>query len=412
MSHETFGDRTPFCEPYWYQGGYSPYYHEGHKKLRATVRKFVDEELKPNVDKWIKTGYPPELHKRAYELGFQGIIWPRKYGGQMPDDFDPFYELVLIDEIARVTGFVMYQNQISSMGVPPIVNHGSEEMKQRVLPGVFKGEKFICLAISEPYAGSDVAGIRTTAVKEGDYYIVNGSKKWITGGLMGHYFTTAVRTGGDGPEGISILLIERDMPGVNIRKMETQFDTTHNTAFINLEDVKVPIANLIGQENKGFKIILSNFNHERFIFAVEACRKARMCYEEAFKYAVQRRTFGKALIEHQTIRYKLAEMVRMIESLYDNAERVAYQYKCHIPDRSMGGQCALLKVNASRTFEFCAREAAQIFGGSSIVKEGRGKLVERMYREVRYYAIPGGSEEVLLDLAIRQAASQVLQSKL
>ncbi len=269
------------------------------------------------------------------------------------------------------------------------------------------------MTISEPYAGSDVAGIRTTAKREGDFYIVSGQKKWITGGTYGDYFTTVVRTGGEGPGGISLLLLEKGMEGLNIRKMETQFDNSHSTTFITLDDVKVPVKNLIGKEGAGFKIILNNFNHERFLLAVGACRSARLCYEEAMKFALQRKTFGKRLIEHQIIRYKLAEMVRQIEALYDMTERVAYQFKMKVPDHKLGGMCALLKVNGSRTFEYCAREASQIFGGSSIVKEGKGKIVERLYREVRAAAIPGGSEEILLDLPIRMAAAEAMkQSKL
>jgi alkylation response protein AidB-like acyl-CoA dehydrogenase len=412
LVHTPFGEQIPFCEPYWYQGGRSPHYTENHARFRAVVRKFVDEELKPNVDKWIGKGYPREIHERAYELGINGLIYPRQYGGTKPDDYDPFYELILIDEIGRVTGFVMYQLQINSMGLPPILNYGSEALKKYVCPDVISGKKFICLAISEPYAGSDVAGIKTTAVRQGDYYIVNGTKKWITGGTMGDFFTTAVRTGGDGAGGISLLLIDRNMEGVSVRKMETQFDTTHSTTFVTLEDVKVPVTNLIGKENEGFKMIVSNFNHERFIFAVEACRKARMCYEESIKFALQRRTFGKRLIEHQAIRGKLAEMVRMIEALYDSVERVAYQIKTGADVKKLGMECALIKVNGSRTFQFCAREAVQIFGGSGMVKEGKGKLVERMYRETCYYSIPGGAEDILLDFVIRSAGGQALKAKL
>jgi len=257
-----------------------------------------------------------------------------------------------------------------------------------------------------------VANIQTTAKREGDYYIVNGNKKWITGGLFADYFTTAVRTGGDGFGGISLLLIERDTPGISVRKMETQFDSSHNTTFVTFEDVKVPVKNLIGTEGMGFMLILLNFNHERFILAIQCCRFARLCYEEAIKYALVRETFGKKLIHHQIIRYKLAEMARQIESLHDNVERIAYQFRCGVPDSQLGSQAALLKVQASKTFEYCAREASQIFGGNSIIKEGKGKTVERLYRGVRAQAIPGGSEEILLDLAIRQAASRSRKAKL
>jgi len=236
-------------------------------------------------------------------------------------------------------------------------------------------------------------------------------KKWITNGVFADYFTVAVRTGGEGMAGISLLLLEKEMPGIKIRKMETQFDNAHNTTMITLEDVKVPVRNLIGEEYMGFMLILHNFNHERFVISVGTCRDARVCYEEAIKYALVRKTFGKRLIDHQVIRAKLGEMARLIEALYDMCERVAYQFSKGVPDMKMGGQCALLKVNASRCYEFCAREASQIFGGSSIVKEGQGKLVERMYRNVRATAIPGGSEEILLDFTIRQVAAKAGQLK-
>jgi len=301
---------------------------------------------------------------------------------------------------------ILGQNAINSMALPPVLHGASDEIKDKIAKDIIQGKKYISLAISEPYAGSDVANIKTTAVKNGDHYIVNGEKKWITGGLWADYFTVAVRTGGDGMGGLSLLLIERSRPGITVRKMDTQFDNAHNTTFITFNDVSVPVTNLLGPENGGFMLILLNFNHERFVIAGGTCRLARLCYEQAFKYALQRRTFGKRLIDHQIIRYKLAEMARMVESLFDTLERVAYQFKCGVTDMKLGAQCAMLKVNSSKTFEFCAREAAQIFGGNSIVKEGKGMLIERMYREVRATAIPGGSEEILLDFTIRQAAAK------
>jgi len=411
---EKFGEQIPFCEPYWYQGYHSPHFHDGHRAFRNKVREFVEKELIPYRDEWIKTGYPVSLHEKIYQAGISGIIYPREYGGTKPDDFDSFYEMVLIDEISRVGGGVLGQLGINSMALPPIIQFGSDYLKDLVLRDVITGKKSCCLAISEPYAGSDVANLQTSAVPDGDFYVVNGQKKWITGGMMGDFFTTAVRTGDDGMGGLSLLLIERNTPGVSIRKMETQFDNSHSTTFIILDDVRVPKRNLIGEEGMGFLYIVRNFNHERFVISAGTCREARTCYSEAFKYAMERKTFGKSLISHQIIRFKLAEMARQIESLYDSVERIGYQFQCGVPDQHMGPQCALLKVNASKTFEFCAREASQIFGGSSIVKEGKGKVVERLYRNVRAAAIPGGSEEILLDFTIRQAAAKAkrLQSNL
>jgi len=303
-------------------------------------------------------------------------------------------------------GGILGQLGINSMALPPLMAGGHPDIKKLVIEPVVRGYKNICLAISEPGAGSDVGNIQTTARREGDYYIVNGSKKWITGGLFADYFTMAVRTGKPGMGGISLLLIDRQTPGIEIRKMQTQQDNAHNTTFITLEDVKVPVKNLIGKENMGFLLIVRNFNHERFVIACSTTRQARICFEQSFKYALSRKTFGKRLVDHQIIRFKLAEMIRQIESLQDSVERVAYQYSKGIPDSQMGGACALLKVNASKTLEFCAREASQIFGGAAVVREGKGMLVERLYREVRAAAIPGGSEEILLDLAIRQAITQ------
>jgi len=301
------------------------------------------------------------------------------------------------------------------MALPPIIRCGSDYLKNLIVRDVLLGNKNICLAISEPEAGSDVSNIKTTARREGDYYIVNGSKKWITGGLFGDFFTTAVRTGGPGMAGISLLVIEKEMPGITIRRMKTQFDTAHNTTFITFDDVKVPIKNLIGAENQGFMMLMINFNHERLVIASTCARYSRLCYELSIKYAMTRETFGKKLISHQIIRFKLAEMARQFESLQDNLERIFYQFSSGVPEMNLGAQCALLKVQASKTFEYCVREASQIFGGSSIVKEGKGKLIERMYREVRGLAIPGGSEEILLDFTIRnvvQKANQLEKSKL
>lgn len=406
-SGDRFGNPLPFCEPYWYQGYHSPYYHGGHKAFRAKVRQFVEEEIKPNVDKWIETGYPLSLHTRAYELGIQGIIYPVEYGGTKPADFDAFYELILADELSRVGGGgVLGQAAINSMALPPILNFGSDHIKNMVARDVITGKKQISLAISEPYAGSDVAALRTTAKRVGDHYIVEGTKKWITGGLIADFLTTAVRTGDEGMSGLSLLLIDRHAPGVKVRKMPTQFDNSHNTTFIEFDNVKVPAQNLIGEEGMGFMYIVHNFNHERFIISAGTIRLSRLCYEEALTYSLSRKTFGKRLADHQIIRFKLAEMVRQIESAQDSLERIAFQFSKGVPDQRLGGQCALLKVQASKTFEYCAREASQIFGGNSIVKEGRGKLVERMYREVRASAIPGGSEEILLDFALRQVISK------
>ena len=271
---------------------------------------------------------------------------------------------------------------------PPVMKFGSEKLKQRIMPDILAGKKRICLAITEPDAGSDVANLTTEAKlsEDGKYYIVTGEKKWITNGIWADYFTTAVRTGGPGAGGVSLLLIERTMEGIDTRQMDCQGVLSSGTTFVSFDEVKVPVENLIGKENQGFRVIMTNFNHERLGIIIQANRASRVCYEESFKYAQKRETFGKKLVDHPVIRLKLANMARQIEATHNWMENMVYQCQMMGSEQAMllvGGAIAGLKAQATVTMEFCAREAAQIFGGLSYTKGGRGEKVERLYREVR-----------------------------
>ncbi|KAG0013184.1 hypothetical protein BGZ81_001188, partial [Podila clonocystis] len=239
-----------------------------------------------------------------------------------------------------------------------------------------------------------------------DGYIVNGEKKWITNGTFADYFTAAVRTGGEGMGGVSLIVVERTMPGVQTRQMKCSGVWSSGTAYINFEDVLVPKANIVGKENRGFKYIMHNFNHERMGIVTQANRLARVCLEEAIKYGSKRKTFGVKLVNHPVLRNKLAHMSRQIEATHAWTENVIYQTMTMPEDLQMiklGGPIALLKAQATQTLEYCAREASQIFGGLAYTRGGQGEKVERIYREVRAYAIPGGSEEIMLDLGMRQS---------
>uniref|UniRef100_A0A7S4M790 Cytochrome b5 heme-binding domain-containing protein n=1 Tax=Vannella robusta TaxID=1487602 RepID=A0A7S4M790_9EUKA len=403
---DKYGSKIPFGEPSWYRGFKSPYYNESHAKFRETVRSFVETEIMPYTHEWDEAGtFPPELHEKAYRAGIYGAIWPEEYGGTPPKDFDAFHDLILIDELSRCAAGGVLWSCFFCFGIalPPVLKIGSKYLKDKVARDVITGKKIMCLAVTEPYAGSDVASLQTTAVRDGDFYIVNGAKKFITGGMKADYFTTAVRTGGEGMGGISLLLIEKGSPGLSVRRMKTQGWWISNTAYVTFEDVRVPVKNLIGEENKGFYSIMSNFNHERFVLAAMANRYARVCLEESIKYGRVRKTFGKRLVDHQVLRHKVADMSREIESTHALLEQIAYQMQCGVNDRKLAGIIALCKVQATKTMEFCAREASQIFGGNSYIRGGQGEKVERLYREVRVNAIGGGSEEVLMDLAMRQA---------
>jgi alkylation response protein AidB-like acyl-CoA dehydrogenase len=346
-----------------------------------------------------------------------GAPWAGGLGHKLavaaPENFDYFHELIILDEFGRCgSGGVLWGLlEGVHIGLPPVLNFGSKELRERVGTRVLKGEGTICLCITEPYAGSDVANIRCVAKKSacGTYYSVSGEKKWITNGVWADFFTVAVRTGGPGMGGISLLVVEKTMPGVTCKRMDCMGVWASGTTYVTFEDVRVPASNLVGKENEGFKYVMHNFNHERWGFVVQANRFARVCYEEAFKYAHRRRTFGKKLIEHPVIRAKLADMIRQIDATHAQMETITYQMCTMDREESakaLAGITALAKVQSTKVFEYCAREAAQIFGGASYVRGGQGEKVERLYRDVRAYAIPGGSEEIMMDLGVRQAMKE------
>jgi len=234
---------------------------------------------------------------------------------------------------------------------------------------------------------------------------VNGEKKWITNGIFSDFFTVACRTGGEAHGGVSLIVVERTK-GVTTREMDCTGVWGSGTTYITFEDVLVPVENLIGKEGEGFKYVMENFNHERFGIVCEAQRLARVCYEESFKYALQRKTFGKRLIDHPVIRMKMANMVTRIEATYAWTELIAYQMSTMSQEeqnKKLGGTIALLKAQSVSTLEYCSRESVQIFGGLAFTRGGLGEKVERIAREVVAVRVPGGSEEIMLDFGARNA---------
>jgi alkylation response protein AidB-like acyl-CoA dehydrogenase len=407
FAHAPFGDSLPFAEPAWYRGVPTAFYSDVHVAVRNKVRAFVDAELtQSNIDEWEQAGgIPRSLFKRAYDAGVLGMGWPKQYGGTGPFEWDAFCSIVKGDELCRCAagGVTTALTGSLAIGLPPILAVGSEHLKDKVARACITGEKIIVLAITEPWAGSDVAGIRTTAHREGDVFVVNGLKKFITAGMYADYFTTAVRTGGDGIGGISLLLIERTMPGIHCTRMETTGWLSSATTLVRFENVRVPLANLIGEENNGFMAIMLNFNGERLGIIVSALRSCRVLFAEAARYARQRTTFDKPLIANGQIRAKLGDMARQIEALQAQTDELAWQIETDTDARVLGPRIALAKVQSTRVMEFCAREAAQIFGGNSYLRSGPGAIVERLGREVRVLAVGGGSEEVMLDFAVRSS---------
>ena len=375
----------------------SPHLTESHEAWRKTVRAFVDREIAPHVNAWDEAGgFPRELHKKAASVGLIGLGYPEEYGG-VREGTDLFHSLIASEELARAgSGGLVAGLMTHGIGLPPIMALGSDEMKSRVAPPVLAGDKLIALCVTEPSGGSDVANIKTRAVRRGDHYVVNGEKTYITTGMRADYLTVAVRTGGDGAGGLSFLLIDADSKGVTRTKLDKMGWWMSDTASIHFDDVEVPAENLIGAENQGFAGIVTNFNMERLSMAAQAIAFARVCIEDAANWAQGRETFGKPLSKHQVIRHKLAEMLRHVHASSAFLDNCAWRV---MNGASPVAELSLLKVQATRTMEFCAREAMQILGGAGFI---RGQRTERIYREVRVMAIGGGSEEIMLDLAARQ----------
>lgn len=372
-----------------------------HEQFRTSVRTFVAREITPHVDAWDEAGrVPRELYRKAGELGILGVGFPEAYGGTPADEF---MKIVVAEEIAGAgAGGVQAALGSHGIGLPPLVAVGSEALKRRVIPAVLAGEKISALAITEPSGGSDVAALRTRAVRDGAHYVVNGEKTFITSGMRADFITTAVRTdpAAKGAAGISLLLIDGDTPGLERTELKKMGWWASDTATLRFSDCRVPAANLVGEENAGFKAIMLNFNSERLAMAVMAVRYAQICLDEAANWARERHTFGAPLAERQVIRHKLVDMAMRIDYArtltYELADCVQQQ-RGPLPE--LVARLSMLKVVTTQTMQFCADQAVQILGGMGFM---RGTRAERIYREVKVMMIGGGSEEIMKDLAARQ----------
>lgn len=408
---------TPFADPLWLNRQSSPYYKESHRRLQREVREYVDDNISPFCEDWEKAGYiPAEVQKKHAELGYTAVasfpLASEYLGGQRlpaginPQEWDGFHDLIVIDELARCgyLGVVWGLGCGNSIGGPPVIQFGNEEQKRRFLPDMLQGKIRFCLGVTEPDAGSDVAGITTTAERKGNVFILNGAKKWITNGLWADYCTAAVRTG-DRPQDISALIIPLKVAGVTCRRLHNSGVHASGSTYIEFDQVEVPVENLLGEENKGFPVIMNNFNHERLWLACTSLRMARVCAEDAYQHAISRETFGKKLIENQVIRAKFSSMARSLDSAYAWMEQLVYihqDYKISGSDAGMGGLFANLKVLAGRTLEMVNRESQQVMGGLGYSKNGRGSRIEQVSRDVRVMVVGGGSEEILSELAVNQ----------
>ena len=374
----------------------SPFYNEDHEAFRTQARRFVETEITPHVEAWeAAEQLPRELHRKAAEAGLLQIGFPERAGGiEVPD---LFYAIILTEELARAgSGGVIASLMSHGIATPPVCHVGTPAQLARFAAPVLAGEKIAALAITEPSGGSDVASIRTRAVREGEHYLVNGSKAFITSGMRADYVTCAVRTGGDGMGGISLLVIEAGTPGFTRTPMQKMGWWASDTATLYFQDCRVPVANRLGPENQGFMAIMLNFNQERIMLAAQAWAFAQICYDESLAYARERQTFGKPLIRNQVIRHKLADMKMRLDAAKAHLDVLAWR----VSQKQMPvAEVCLLKNHACTALEWIANEAMQIFGGAGYL---RGSKVERIYRETKVLTIGGGSMEIMKDLAGKQ----------
>ncbi|HVN41767.1 MAG TPA: acyl-CoA dehydrogenase family protein [Steroidobacteraceae bacterium] len=378
------------------------YYSAEHLEFRNTLQRFTARELTPHANGWDEAGgFPRDLYRRAADAGLLGLGFPEEYGGVAGTD--TFHRLLACIELAQCgAGGVLASLMSHTIALPPLLALGSPELKARIARPVLAGEKIAALAITEPSGGSDVAALRTRARREGDFFVVDGEKTFITSGMRADYYTVAVRTDpqATGARGVSLLLIERDTEGFGRTELEKMGWWASDTAHLRFDGCRVPAANLIGPEGFGFVAIMQNFNAERFAIAAYSLGFAWACYCEALAWARERRTFGRRLLDHQVIRHRFVDMLTRIEAARALLEDTAWRID-HAPVGDAGTIAAvcMLKNEATRTLQFCADAAVQTLGGMGYM---RGTIAERVYREVKVNMIGGGAEEIMKELAARQ----------
>ncbi len=368
------------------------YFGETHDMVRRTVKRFVEKEIAPFVQEWEEAGeFPRALYKKAADVGILGAGYPEEYGGT-PGDI--FFQIAVTQELMRCgSGGVVAGLGSLGIALPAILRHGTQEQKERFVRPILAGERIAALAITEPGGGSDVANLQTRAARDGDHYVVNGSKTFITSGYRADQVTCAVRTGGDGARGISLLLIEADSPGYAVsEKLKKMGWWASDTAQIFFDDCRVPVENLIGEENQGFYAIMEGFETERLQLVIMANMTAQLALEEATRYAQERQAFGKPLAGFQVTRHKLADMATLVEVSREFAYRVAANMDAGVDQTK---QVSMAKNFACSVSDKVTHEAVQIFGGYGFMRE---YLVERLYRDSRVLSIGGGATEVMKEI--------------
>jgi acyl-CoA dehydrogenase len=391
----------------------SPWHTPERDALRKTVRDFTEREILPHVDEWERSGeLPRSLHRKAGDAGLLGAPYPEAVGGGGGDGVDA---VIICEELHQsgAPGGVFASLFTCGIAVPHMIASGDRRLIDAYVRPTLAGEKIGALAITEPGGGSDVGHLTTRAELDGDHYVLNGAKTYITSGVRAHFVVTPARTGGPGAGGVSVLVVDKGTPGFEVtRKLEKMGWRSSDTAELSYADVRVPAANLIGPENSGFLQIAAAFVSERVGLAAQAYASAQRCLDLTVQWCRDRETFGRPLISRQPVQNTLAEMARRVD--------VARVYTRHVVDRQLAAgaapaatsdedgnslitQVCFAKNTAVEAGEWVAHQAVQLFGGMGYMVESE---VERQYRDMRILGIGGGTTEILTGLAAKTLGYQ------
>ncbi len=371
----------------------SMYFTEEHELFRQSLKEFLKKEVVPHIENWEKSGTIDRfIWKKFGEMGYFGIAYPEEYGGL---DLDLFYTVILLEELQRIHsgGFAAAIWAHVYLAMTHLNKEGDHRIKEEYLSPSISGDKIGCLAITEPFGGSDVAGMRTTAVKEGDHYIINGSKTFITNGVYSDYLVVAAKTDPKlGNKGISIFVMDRDIPGISATKLDKLGWRASDTGEIAFDNVKIPAQNLMGEENKGFSYIMQHFALERLIMGVNAHARAEYALEYAIQYMAEREAFGKTIDKFQALRHSVADMASEVE--------MCKEFNYSITKRLDQGQyvvkeASMSKLLSTKMADKVIYDCLQLLGGYGYMEE---YPLARMSRDSRLGPIGGGTSEILREI--------------
>ncbi|NNL60405.1 MAG: acyl-CoA dehydrogenase [Flavobacteriaceae bacterium] len=372
------------------------YFTEEHEFFRKSFRDFLNKEVVPHIEKWEETGHIERfIWEKMGEMGYFGINYPEEYGGL---DLDLFYTVIFLEELQKINsgGFAAAMWAHAYLAMTHVNKEGDHAIKQKYLTPSIKGEKIGCLCVTEPFGGSDVSGMRSTAVKKGDNYILNGSKTFITNGYYGDYMVVAAKTNPElGNKGISIFIVDSDAPGVSVTKLDKLGWRASDTGEIAFDNVKVPLSNLMGEEGMGFPYIMQHFALERLVMAVNAHARAEYALEYALQYMSERKTFGKTIDSYQALRHRFAE-------LYADME-INKEYNYSVAKRLNEGEYAvkeatISKLKSTKMADEVISDCLQFLGGYGYMEE---YPLARLFRDSRLGPIGGGTSEILREIVAK-----------